>query len=61
MHADICNFNAEALGGMIDRMQAELSRFRESLREPSLERTFVEVAEVRRGWAARKAKTDAVQ
>jgi prephenate dehydrogenase len=50
MHADICNFNAEAISDSIERLQAELERLKSELREPSIERTFVEAAEARRRW-----------
>ncbi|MFI5267621.1 MAG: prephenate dehydrogenase [Chloroflexota bacterium] len=55
MHADICNFNAEALGGMIDRLQAELARLKAELRQPGIEQAFVEAAEVRQRWTKTRA------
>jgi prephenate dehydrogenase len=50
MHADICNFNADALSDAIDRLQAELGRLKGELRDPGIERAFVEAAEVRQRW-----------
>jgi len=55
MHADICNFNADALSGMIDRLQVELERLQGELRNPGIERAFVEAAEVRQRWAETRA------
>jgi prephenate dehydrogenase len=55
MHADICNFNAPALAEMIDRLQAELARLKSELSFPSIERSFVEAAEVRQRWLKTRA------
>ncbi len=55
MHADICNFNAEALGEMIDRLQRELDRLKSQLKFPAIEQTFVEAAEVRQRWMKSRA------
>ena len=51
MHADICNFNAEAVRDMIDRMQRELDALKASLTDPAIEASFVQAAEARRQWA----------
>lgn len=48
MHADICNFNAEAIESMIDRLVEELVAIKAHLREPGIEATFVEAARVRK-------------
>ena len=58
MHADICNFNAEALLPLIDRLQAELDGLKRQLRDASVERTFVEAAQVRERWARTRAARD---
>lgn len=55
MHADICNFNAEAVGDMIDRLQAELTRLKAELADPAIERAFVEASEVRQRWLKTRA------
>jgi prephenate dehydrogenase len=51
MHADVCNFNAEAIAGLIDRLQSELELMKTRLREPSIESTFREAAAIRDRWA----------
>ena len=55
MHADICNFNAEAVGDMIDRLQAELTRLKAELADPAIEQAFVEASEVRQRWLKTRA------
>ncbi|HLQ31256.1 MAG TPA: prephenate dehydrogenase/arogenate dehydrogenase family protein [Chloroflexota bacterium] len=55
MHADICNFNADALSAAIDRLQAELERLKRELRDPNVEQTFAEAAAVRQRWTKTRA------
>lgn len=47
MHADICSFNADSISPLIDRLIAELSSLQAKLREPAIEKAFMEAAGVR--------------
>jgi prephenate dehydrogenase len=47
MHADICNFNAEPIGALIDRLIAELGELKSKLRQPDIEQAFIAAADLR--------------
>lgn len=55
MHADICNFNADAVSEMIERLQTELDRLKAELSDPGIEQSFADAAAVRQRWLKTRA------
>lgn len=53
MHADICNFNAVAVNGAIERFEHELQRLKSRLAERGLEQDFDMARSARLAWATR--------
>ncbi|MBV8085996.1 MAG: prephenate dehydrogenase/arogenate dehydrogenase family protein [Chloroflexi bacterium] len=51
MHADICNYNAPAVAGMIGRFETALARLKAKLAEPNIEADFSHAAQARQRWS----------
>lgn len=54
MHADVCNYNAEAISSVVDSLQAQLELMKKQLRDPSIEDVFEHAARTRAQWADRQ-------